>query len=225
MNAAGRWLGVELDEVSWREKVVSIVGGGVALLAVVGISRHALGLEGASSLVASMGASAVLLFAVPHGALSQPWPVLAGHLASALIGVTCARLIGNTELAAACAVGLAIGVMHQLRAVHPPGGATALTAVVGGRAVSSLGYSFVWRPVLLNALTILAIAVLFNGAFPWRRYPTHLARRPAPSTGTVSGEPVAHEDVVAALRSIDSFVDITEEDLLRLHRILSTRPR
>lgn len=220
MEALRRLLGVELDEVSWREKAVSAAGGIVALLAITAISRHALGQAGATVLVASMGASAVLLFGVPHGALSQPWPVIAGHVTSALIGVTCGKLIGNVELAGACAVGLAIGAMHQLRAIHPPGGATALTAVVAGPAVAKLGYGFVLRPVLLNAVTIVVVAVVFNAAFPWRRYPARLARRPARPVPDTQ-PPVSHADVVAALRSIDSFVDITEDDLLRLHRILS----
>jgi len=216
-----QWLGIELDETSWREKAVSLAGGFVAILAVIGISGHALGFDGAALLVGSMGASAVLLFGVPHGALSQPWPVLAGHTLSALIGVGCARWISNRDLAAACAVGLAIGVMHQCKCIHPPGGATALAAVMGGPAVRALGWSYVWRPVLLNAVSIVAVAVVFNSAFPWRRFPAHFARR-----RTVADAPpaLAHEDVVAALRSIDSFIDITEDDLVRLVEILSPRP-
>ena len=126
MRSLQAWIGVELDEVSWREKVVSIVGGAVSIIAILVVTHHVLGLTGAPMLVTSMGASAVLLFAAPHGALSQPWPVAAGHVVSALIGVTCARYIGNVELAAACAVGLSIGAMHQFKFIHPPGGATAL---------------------------------------------------------------------------------------------------
>jgi CBS domain-containing membrane protein len=223
------WLGIELDEVSPLEKLVSVVGGTLAIVAVVTISRHLLGAEGAAVLIASMGASAVLLFAVPHGQMSQPWPVFGGHLGAALIGVACAELVSSPELAAACAVGVTIAWMHLARCIHPPGGATALTAVIGGEAVRSLGWSFVVQPVLVNVVTIVAVAVVFNLAFPWRRYPAHLARRrSAPSDpgvhDTSAGpEPVdepSHEEVLAALRSLDSFIDITEEDLLRLHRIL-----
>jgi CBS-domain-containing membrane protein len=216
------WLGVELDEVSWAEKAVSVLGGVLSILAVMSTSEQALGLSGASMLIASMGASAVLLFAVPHGQLSQPWPVLAGHVGSAAIGVTCAKLVPNTELAAGCAVGLAIGAMHQFRFIHPPGGATALTAVIAGPAVDKLGYGFVVRPVLLNATVIVLFAVVFNAPFAWRRYPAQLARRGRPR---VEGPEISHEQVVAALRSLDSFVDITEDDLVRLTRILAhSRP-
>lgn len=217
-----QYLGIELDEVSAREKVVSAVGGLIALLVVITISRDALGGAGASLLVASMGASAVLLFAVPHGQLSQPWPVLVGHIGSAVIGVACGKLIDDTHLAAACAVGLAIGGMHVAKAIHPPGGATALSAVVGGAAVRSLGWSFVWRPVALNALSIVAVAVAYNALFPWRRYPGHLVKRRRPGGMTPPpASTLTHDDVRRALRELDSFIDVSEDDLVRLHELLT----
>ncbi len=217
-----RWLGVGLDEASWREKLISALGGGVALALIITISRDVLGTTGAAMLIASMGASAVLLFAVPHGQLSQPWPVFAGHVFAALIGVTCGRLITNVELAAACAVGVTIGVMHQFKCIHPPGGATALTAVVAGPAVHSLGYSFVLRPVLLNTVVILCVAVVFNAPFAWRRYPSEWARR---SRRVAEPDPVTHEHILEALRSLDSFVDVSEDDLLHLHGLLTDMDR
>jgi len=153
------------------EKWVSGVGGLAGILGVIIISRASLGLDGSAALVASMGASAVLLFAVPHGALSQPWAVFGGHLVSAVIGVACAKLITQPLLAPAVAVALAVSAMYYLRCIHPPGGATALTAVAGGPAVHDLGFHFVLTPVLLNVLVILAVAMLFNLPFQWRRYP------------------------------------------------------
>jgi len=213
-----RWFGVPADAVSGREQLVSGLGACLALLAVIAISQDVLGLHGAAMLIASTGATAVLLFGVPHGVLSQPWPVVGGHVVSASIGVACSRAIDNRTLAGALALGLALGTMHRLRCVHPPGGATALSAVFGGPAVAQLGYSYVLRPVLLNVVTITVMAVLFNAMFPWRRYPAFLARtaprRPAPA-------PVTHEQLRAALRSVDSFVDISEDDLAALHRRLS----
>lgn len=214
------WLGVELDPVSWKEKIVSGVGGVLAIFMVTLISQEALHLTGAAMLIASMGASAVLLFAVPHGQLSQPWPVIAGHGFSAFIGVFCAQHITNIPLAAASAVGLSIFVMHLCKCIHPPGGATALTAVIGGAGVHGLGYSFVWCPVLLNALIMVGIAVAFNLLFKWRRYPAFWNRQPKAEPGD---QEITHEEVVAALESFDSFVDITEDDLIRLHHLLSRR--
>lgn len=211
--------------VSHREKLLSALGGVIAMLGVVMISHQFLG---ASSLqqavVASMGASAVLLFAVPHGPLSQPWAVLGGHVLSAIVGITCARYIEYPLLAASLAVGLAIGVMYYARCIHPPGGATALTAVIGGEAVH--GYQFVLFPVLLNVLLILAIAILFNYPFAWRRYPAAMARRakPPPATGEVQGE-IDHGDFVYALSQLDSFVDVSEDDLLRIYALATGHAR
>ncbi|EIJ33397.1 HPP family protein [Thiothrix nivea] len=167
-----------LERNDHLEKWISALGGLVSLIGILLISHAGLGVEGASTLVASMGASAVLLFAVPHGPLSQPWPVLGGHGISALIGITCANLIHDPILAAGLAVALAIGAMHYLNCIHPPGGATALSAVIGGEAVHQLGYQYLLTPVMLNAVTILLIAVLFNYPFHWRRYPAAF-KRPA----------------------------------------------
>lgn len=210
------WLGIELSAVSKWEKFVSLLGGFVSILFLILISEKSLHLPHATGLIASMGASAVLLFAVPHGQLSQPWPVLGGHCLAAIIGVTCAKLIGSSALAGACAVGLSIGVMHQLKCIHPPGGATALTAVLGGPAIHGLGYNFVFCPVFANCLVMLGTAVFFNSFFGWRRYPAAWNRQAVPPPASSP----SHEEVIAALRTLDSFVDISEDDLVALVGIL-----
>ena len=226
LSVARRWLGVELDEVSAVEKLVSAVGGSTAILVTLLVCDRVI--EGSSTLlVASMGASAVLLFAVPHGQLSQPWPVLVGHIASATIGVACATALGPTFAAAAAAVGLSIGAMHVFKSIHPPGGATALTAVLGGPAIADMGFEFVLVPVALNAGLMVLLAVAFNGLFPWRRYPAAFADR---ARGSADPTPEANDDpthraVLDALREVDSFIDITEEDLIRLHRSLTAAER
>lgn len=158
------------------ERLLSGLGGLIGLAAVIQVSQAQLGLAGAAALIASMGASAVLLFAVPHGPLSQPWPLLGGHLVSALVGVTCAQLLPGPLPAAPLAVGLAIAAMHYLRCIHPPGGATALSAVIGGDTVQQLGFQFVLTPVLVNAAIIFLVALVFNYPFAWRRYPFVLAK-------------------------------------------------
>jgi CBS domain-containing membrane protein len=173
--------GVGTNRSGHLEKWVSGAGGLTGILGVMLVSQAYLGLSGSASLVASMGASAVLLFAVPHGPLSQPWAVFGGHLVSAIIGVACAGLHSQPLMASALAVALAISAMYYLRCIHPPGGATALTAVTGGDAVHALGFHYVLTPVLLNVLVILLVAIVFNFPFPWRRYPAAWVRNPKPS--------------------------------------------
>jgi CBS-domain-containing membrane protein len=216
-------LGVELIEVSATEKVIAALGGGLSILTLFGLSRWAMPDAGATPIVASMGASAVLLFAVPHGQLSQPWSVILGHGLSAVIGVFCANNISQPMIAAACATGFAIGVMHQLKCIHPPGGATAFTAVMGGGAIHDLGYKFVVFPVLTNAVVMVLLAILINSAFKWRRYPAVLNQPTQPRPPATPGAaPVpTHEEVIAAIKSLDSFVDISEEDLIRLTQLFS----
>jgi len=166
--------------------------------------------------VASMGASAVLLFAVPHGPLSQPWQLIMGHLTAAVIGVTCQRLVNDAMLAAALAVGATVLIMRITNSIHPPGGATALTAVVGGPDVIQLGYLYVVTPVLLNLAIMLAIAIVFNYVFDWRRYPARLSAAP-PKEVPATADEFTHADLVYALSEMDTFMDVSEHDLLRIY--------
>jgi CBS-domain-containing membrane protein len=169
-------------------------------------------------LVASMAASAVLLFAVPHGQLSQPWPIVMGQVSSAAVGVTAARFLGHRELAALVAVGAAVVVMRLLKALHPPGAATALIAVVGGSAVRDLGYRFLWEPVLLNSIVLVAVGVLVHLPMPVRRYPAHAARRV--SAAATGPDEVSDEELAAAVREMDEFVDLSDDSLMELLRIV-----
>ncbi len=225
MNKLFSLLGIEQAPVSHTERLVSAIGGFIAILLIILISQWMLGTIGSAVIIASMGASAVLLFAVPHGPLSQPWPLIGGHIISAVIGISCAKIITNDVVAASLAVGIAIGTMYYLKCIHPPGGATALSAVIGGSTTDQLGYQFVITPVLLNVIVILVVAVLFNYLFSWRRYPALLHRLKSKTQINVTPEiysGISHEDFVYALSEIDSFVDISEDDLLRIYD-LATR--
>jgi len=217
-----QWIGLEVSPVTHAERLISALGGLIAILAVFLLSREVLGPAAALPVVASMGASTVLLFALPHGPLAQPWPIFGGHVVSAAIGVTCSQLIADPVLAGALAVGLAIGAMHYLRCIHPPGGATALVSVIGGPAIASLGYGFVLAPVALNALILIVVAVVFNAFFVWRRYPAHLHRIMC-STTHPETPVIRHEDFVYALSQLDTYVDVSEEDLLRIYALATGR--
>jgi len=217
-----KYLGLESSQVSHTERLVSTLGGTLVIACIFIISRATLGPAGTLLIVPSMGASAVLLFAVPHGALSQPWNVFGGHLVSAIIGVSCAMAVPGEIVAASLAVGLSVGAMYYLRCIHPPGGATALAAVIGGEATHALGYQFVFTPIMINVLVMLAVAVFFNYLFPWRRYPAWLADKATPAdteSTRVSERAIEHADLVAALSQIDSFIDVSEHDLLRIYQL------
>jgi len=218
------YLGVERNTTSHREKLLSALGAALGIAVVFWTTCQALNaglidIPSSYFIIASMGASAVLLFAVPHGALSQPWALLGGHLVSALIGVMCHRWISHGLLAASVAVGAAVGAMYYLRCIHPPGGATALTAVTGGDAVYRLGFDFLLVPILVNVVLLLVVALLFNAPFHWRRYPVHLGRRArallAPDPDTRQYE-ITQEDFAAAIQEQDSYVDLTTEGLTEL---------
>ena len=111
-------------------------------------------------IVPSMGASAVLLFAVPHSALGQLWNVIGGHLISAGIGVACYQWLPSNGIAAGASVGLAIGAMYYTRCIHPPGGATALAAVIGGPNIHALGYQY--RATSISLLQLQSILQPFS---------------------------------------------------------------
>lgn len=223
-----RFLGIDTRPVSHIERIASAVGGFVSILGVLAVSQWFVGTASAGIVVASMGASAVLLFAVPHGQLSQPWSVFGGHLCSAIIGVSCAQFIPHELVAASVAVGLAIGAMYYLRCIHPPGGATALSAVIGGEAIHNLGYQFVLTPVLLNVGIILGIAVLYNAFFSWRKYPSSFYKRPqdpVAQTPAAPSDTISHADFVYALSEMDSFVDVSEYDLLRIYNTATKKSK
>ena len=122
-------------------------------------------------LVVSMGASAVILFTMPTAPAAQPVPLILAHCAAAFFGVLSAQLFDNTAIAVGVAVGIHAGLMVRFGYLHPPSGGTALTAIIGGEAVTELGYSFIWRPVLLNTVLLMVLAIVINAPFAWRRYP------------------------------------------------------
>jgi CBS domain-containing membrane protein len=101
---------------------------------------------------------------VPASPLAQPWSIIGGNLVSATIGVTCASVIADPTLAAALAVALSICGMFALRCVHPPSGAVALTAVLGGPAIHALGYRFVLEPIAIQSAALLAAALAYHTA-------------------------------------------------------------
>jgi len=148
-----------MKSMSNKEIYFSIVGAFIATLCASFFSNSILEAEQLPMVLASTGASAMLIFGIPHSPVSQPWPVVGGHIISAVIGITAYYLISNPILASSIAIGLAMLAMHYTGSMHPPGGATAVTAVIGGSTVHELGYYFVIVPVFFNSIILLSIAM------------------------------------------------------------------
>lgn len=169
-------------------------------------------------LVPPMGASAVLLFAVPSSPMAQPWPVIGGNAISALVGVVIGHTVGEPALAAGLAVGLAILAMSLTRSLHPPGGAAALVGVFAGDTAS---YLFPLTPVALNAALLVGCAWLYHRAAR-TTYP-HRPARPAVPPEEPTRPTFASEDIDAALVELGESFDISRDDLERLLREIEKR--
>ncbi len=223
-----RFLGINQQTTSHKEKFISFLGGFLSIYIIYLITSQLLGVADAVYIIPSMGASAVLLFAAPNVPFSQPWNVFGGHVISAIIGVACYQLMPDIHIAAAASVGLAIWAQYYARCIHPPGGATALAAVIGSSQIHDLGYLYVITPVLINTLVILIVAIAFNALFSWRSYPASLANKRSSQTRTSTVEkstypPIKHEDFVYALSQIDTLVDINENDLQDIYGLATGR--
>ncbi|MBV8605673.1 MAG: HPP family protein [Pelomonas sp.] len=192
--------------VGARERLRAMLGGllGIAFTALLSLALHGTG-PGAW-LVAPIGASAVLVFAVPASPLAQPWSVIGGNTLSALVGASCALWVHDPAWAGAVAVGLAIGVMFALRCLHPPGGAAALLSALG-----AVKLGFVLFPVLVNCLLLVLAGMVYNG-LTGRRYP-HGQTAPAAKG---EAERFAAADLDAALAHYNQVVDISRDDLEEL---------
>ncbi len=166
--------------------------------------------------IAPMGASSVLLFAVPASPLAQPWNMVVGNTLAALIGVTCAMFIPNLTEAFSIAVALAIILMMTTDSLHPPSGAVAITAVLGGEAIHDLGYAFLFYPVLLNSVLLMVVAIVYNRLLG-KQYP----QKPQVNTRTTDPTPtqkvsIQPADIQQVLEQQSQLLDISEYDLQKI---------
>ena len=203
-----------LAGASLRDRVIASVGA-VLGIGFVGLTCVALFPSSIPWIVAPMGASAVLLFAVPASPLAQPWSIAGGNVISAFVGAVVAQLVPDPAIAAAVAVAVAILTMSLLRCLHPPGGAAALSAVLGGYALFSAHVLEFLTVVLVNSLLLVAIGLIFH-RFSGHSYP-HRAKpvdgkslSPAPASGLLM------DDIDKALDDLGETFDISREDLALL---------
>jgi CBS domain-containing membrane protein len=209
-------------QTSLREKIYSSLAALCGILILVQVESM-LASEFALSLpvLASMGASAFLLFVVPHSPMAQPWPMFGGHMLASIVGVTCAQSIGQPALAVAAAIGVSIFCMYWLRCLHPPSAATAMIAVLGGPQVHELGWGFCYEVVAINAGLLLCLAIILNNLVPGRRYPLGHSHHPHHDKFAQQHHPaaidLAESDFEAALARMDGMIDVTPEDLVDIY--------
>jgi CBS domain-containing membrane protein len=205
-----------------KGKLLSAVSCFTAILVTALLTRQISASSAYPIMVASMGASAVILFIIPHSPLAQPWPLIGGQLVSASIGIACTQLIADTPLASACAAGGSVLAMLLLRCLHPPGAATALAPTLSGNSLTALGYDFVLAPVGLNVAVMLMLAIAINRWLLGYQYP--IAPYPAERKRTQQNalvEPqqraeISVQDLESALKNMEMFMDIAPTDLNRL---------
>ncbi len=200
-----------------REKWISGLGGAIGIALTFLVSRQVLGNQFALLVVASMGASAVLLYAVPHSVFSSPWAVIGGHVVSALSGVLVALFVPDPLIATPLAVGCAITAMYYLNCIHPPGGATAFVAVMGGPAIRALGFGYAIFPIMLNASIMVAVAVVFNRLLRSRQE-AHV-REVEAHLHLPEKYLIRHSDLVYAISEIQSYIDVSEADLMHIYNL------
>lgn len=172
-------------------------------------------------LIAPIGASTVLVFGVPASPLAQPWSVIGGNGIAALVGVTAAHFIQDPFLAGAVAVASTIWLTSWLGCLHPPAGAVALTAVIGGPVIAAAGYRFALMPVAVNSTLLVAMGLLFNNLAS-RSYP-HVATVPVSKHRTLDSPPefrlgFAEKDIDQALARLETPLDVERADILALFR-------
>lgn len=160
--------------VDYKENFWSFAGAFAGIGLIAFIQSHLVEKIENIFLIGSFGASSVLVFGAIQSPLAQPRNVLGGHVISALVGVTIFKTMPDIIwVTAPLAVALSIVLMQITKTLHPPGGATALVAVIGTAKVKALGYLFVLAPVLSGALILLLVALIFNNITTHRKYPNN----------------------------------------------------
>ncbi len=160
---------VSLAEISW-----SWIGAFIGMAAVTSIHYDMITQTDLVMVIGSFGASAVLIYGAIKSPLAQPRNLVGGHIISAIIGVVCYKLFAsNMWLASSLAVATAIAIMHGTKTLHPPGGATALIAVIGSTKIHDLGFLYVVVPVGVGVIIMLIVALIVNNIPKNRRYPEY----------------------------------------------------
>ncbi len=194
-----------MSGAAWGDRLLGGAGAAFGILLAGMVSAVVGGTWPVPLLMAPIGASAVLVFAVPASPLAQPWSVIGGNTLSALYALLIVTVVRQPLLAAPLAVGGAIMLMSLCRCLHPPGGAVALSVVLLSTTAQPAGWSFPWTPVAIDSVLLVVGSLLFHRV-SGHSYPHRPAAIP-PSPA------FAAEDIDAALAAMHETFDIAREDL------------
>jgi len=160
--------------VDYKENILSFIGAFLGIGIIAFWQSYSLPKTETVFLIGSFGASSVLIYGAIQSPLAQPRNLIGGHVISAFVGVTVYKFFPDVIwLTAPFAVAASIVFMQVTKTLHPPGGATALLAVIGTEKIKALGYMYVLTPVFSGALILFIVALVFNNMSPDRKYPTN----------------------------------------------------
>lgn len=193
--------------IDHREKTRAMLGATLGVLIAASLSHMLTGAASAHPwMIASLGASAVLIFLLPSSPLAQPWPVLIGNSVGAVLGISCAILVPHPVAAVTLAIGLTMPTMFLLRCVHPPAAAIAIFTALHGID----DFRFALFPVLFDATVLVLVGTVYN-RLTGKRYPLSVTR-PA-QTPSPAAPRFAPEDLDAALAHYNQALNVSREDL------------
>ncbi|MFT4992288.1 MAG: CBS domain-containing membrane protein [Polaromonas sp.] len=202
------YFGQDQTNVSQQERYRAAGGAFVGLFFTMLAGRYLGGLASLSDwTMASLGASALLVFVLPSSPMAQPWAVIGGNLMAAVIGIVCVNLFDKPMLTAPVAVGLSILCMFVLRCLHPPAAAVAMITSLG----SISGFQYALFPVLTDSLVLVVVGVIYNN-LTGKPYPYFW--RPIPIADQVAAS--HSKDIDAVLSRYNQVIDINRADLAGL---------
>lgn len=195
---------------------------GVAAAGAVAMAWRSTGVDALPWLVAPVGASAVLVFAVPASPLAQPWSVVGGSVLSAMAGLAVGHVVGVPILAAALALGAAIAVMSTARCLHPPGGACALLYAMGATGTEHWGGAHL-LVIATNVIVLACVGWAYNNltGHPWPHRPVHIPKVVAPTPHAAA----VHEALTEVLAEWNEVIDADIDDLDAIFQAVERRVR
>ena len=211
-----------VDPLSVKEKFINALAAGFAI-GILGLALTILPHKNfVIPLIASMGASAFLLFIVPHSPMAQPWPLIGGHLISAIVAVSISHMTHNAIIGSACIIAVSLFAMQLFNCLHPPGAATALAAMAG-ILPQTIDPQFIIYCVLGNAMVLLLMGYLINNLLLKRRYPMLKSHHPHHEQFQQNSSRyplmIDIDDIQWALGEMDGIVDVSEEDLIDIYEL------